>query len=652
MFSFRHFLKMSGIGRKMKLPISSFSPWFWLGLVSIFVFSLWYVLSLFLHEDPHHFVAGVDIANVLGWFLGVLFCLGIFPGLSREPACRAIPDSSVQFVRRWFPFWIALVFFVNFVGFGCQVFYITILHYPSPPGWTHAITLLRFPCLLLAILSLSGSRLARVTRVRIVLDGLLILTALVTFSWYFLLGPVVLQNNAMVTERVLGGAYPCIDLFLLYCLVQLVFRKGIVKFNHTHWFLLFGLIGIIIADSVDTPKYALQTSIPDYWFNLSADFGYMLITLSVQSVRIAARNSIASSSFSVQEAPPPLFSTTRFPWRTLVPYLFVPAVLLLMNYIWHTKSNHVLVMGVYIGSVALIMQVLLRQIFITQEAYFYNRELQKMQQKMYEKNLELSAANRHLEERTSELAQAYEHQRQVNDLKDQFLLNVNHELRTPLTEIYGYLDLLRTYKGSLDKDMQATFLEHALHGSEELLQLINTTLDALHSGSKAATSPRGEELSVLTVVREVQDLFELTIQQNYQLELPIPDTLSVRADRQYLHQVLRNLLSNAFKYSPAHTRVELGAQCKLTSDGLEQVMIWVQDAGPGIPPDDIPLLFGKFVRLQRDMAGATRGTGLGLYISKQLVEAMGGHIWVESSGIAGKGSRFCFTLPAFVSTSQ
>jgi signal transduction histidine kinase len=76
----------------------------------------------------------------------------------------------------------------------------------------------------------------------------------------------------------------------------------------------------------------------------------------------------------------------------------------------------------------------------------------------------------------------------------------------------------------------------------------------------------------------------------------------------------------------------------------------VQDGGPGIPPADIPLLFGKFVRLKRDMVGSVRGTGLGLYISKQMVENMGGRIWVESTGVPGEGSRFCFTLDALPPT--
>jgi signal transduction histidine kinase len=77
------------------------------------------------------------------------------------------------------------------------------------------------------------------------------------------------------------------------------------------------------------------------------------------------------------------------------------------------------------------------------------------------------------------------------------------------------------------------------------------------------------------------------------------------------------------------------------------VCLSIQDAGIGIPPDELPLLFEKFVRLKRDLAGTTRGTGLGLYICKQLVQGMDGSIWVESSGRPGEGCRFCVTLPSF-----
>jgi len=75
----------------------------------------------------------------------------------------------------------------------------------------------------------------------------------------------------------------------------------------------------------------------------------------------------------------------------------------------------------------------------------------------------------------------------------------------------------------------------------------------------------------------------------------------------------------------------------------------VQDTGPGIPPDELPNLFGQFARLERDLSGPVRGSGLGLYISKQMVESMGGRIWVESTGVPGQGSCFSFTLPAGIS---
>jgi signal transduction histidine kinase len=159
-----------------------------------------------------------------------------------------------------------------------------------------------------------------------------------------------------------------------------------------------------------------------------------------------------------------------------------------------------------------------------------------------------------------------------------------------------------------------------------------------------------QELAVSDLVHEVLEQFEPLQRQEHPVHLAIAEGLVVQADRQSLSQVLRNLLSNAFKYTPAQTSIQVvAARCDPDSrrtDGNAQACICVQDTGPGIAPEDIPLLFGKFVRLKRDLAGSKRGTGLGLYISKHLVEAMGGRIWVESAGIVGQGSRFSFTLPA------
>lgn len=243
---------------------------------------------------------------------------------------------------------------------------------------------------------------------------------------------------------------------------------------------------------------------------------------------------------------------------------------------------------------------------------------------------------------------AYEQQQYLNQLKDQILVNVSHELRTPLTEVYGYLELLHMHKNQLNGAVQESFLTHAIDGCEELQRLVNNMLDTVHTDGQPQITLL-QNIPVAQTIKDVLELFSPRTLQNYTLEIDVPETLMVKADQQYLRQILRNLLSNAFKYTPAHTVIAVHAR-PIESENTgqasaQEVCICVKDNGPGIAAEDIPLLFEKFVRLKRDLSSSIRGSGLGLYISKQMVEAMGGHIWAESSGIAGQGSRFCFTLP-------
>ena len=250
---------------------------------------------------------------------------------------------------------------------------------------------------------------------------------------------------------------------------------------------------------------------------------------------------------------------------------------------------------------------------------------------------------------------AYNHQQQLSQLKDQFLVNVSHELRTPLTEVYGYLELLLAHESQLDEATKTTFLKHAISGCEELTLLINNVLDAIYTDS--GTKPLCiQSVVVAEAVNDVLDQFDPRTIGNYTLQVKVPKTLSVEADPQYVRQVLRNLLSNAFKYAPLQTGVIISAENENTmyrsGETGRQVLVCVRDQGPGITASERDLLFNKFTRLQRDLSGPVRGTGLGLYISKQLVEAMGGRIWVKSKGIPGEGSDFCFTLPATISNKN
>jgi len=251
-----------------------------------------------------------------------------------------------------------------------------------------------------------------------------------------------------------------------------------------------------------------------------------------------------------------------------------------------------------------------------------------------------------------ELGRAYEQQQELSQLKDQLMLNLGHELRTPLTVVYGYLELLVALEGNLDSKVQMNFLKNAMSACDELQLLVNSLQDA-GSTSKSMDADYVEEVAVEAVVQDAVRYFtahtEFEEQEN-RIQLDIFGQLIVRVHALYVRQVLRNLISNALKYSPDGTPVVVSARCQ--GNDAAEVCISVQDSGPGIPADEIPLLFSQFVRLRRDISGPVRGIGLGLYISKQLVEAMGGHIWVESTGIPGQGSRFCFTLPHVVHTAS
>src|SRR5260370_46554 len=236
----------------------------------------------------------------------------------------------------------------------------------------------------------------------------------------------------------------------------------------------------------------------------------------------------------------------------------------------------------------------------------------------------------------------------VNELKDHLLLHLSHEFRTPLTGVRGYLELLKDHLEHLDTPQQAAFLNKALASCNKLALLLDTIMEAMQITNEMKPA-KPENLVVAQVLREVVEQLDSQLERDHTLQLGVSEQVTVWADKHYLRQIARNLLSNAFKYAPKQTSVIIRAAIRegagRETDAPAQVCISVEDAGPGIPPAELPLLFEKFVRVKRDLTGTVRGTGLGLYISKHLVEAMGGSIWVESTGREGEGSRFCFTLP-------
>jgi signal transduction histidine kinase len=238
--------------------------------------------------------------------------------------------------------------------------------------------------------------------------------------------------------------------------------------------------------------------------------------------------------------------------------------------------------------------------------------------------------------------EARQKERDLTALKDQFITNIHHELRTPLTVLGGSLELLQGCHEHMDPVKRADVLSLAIKGYDELVSLVNRVLDTTMVMSEIPKAS-SEVVHVKRLVQEELAHLAPLGAGDYTIHLEVPEQVTVWADAQLLRQVLRNLLSNVFKYVPTQTEITISA---VQADPSSPVCLSVQDAGPGIPAEEVALLFGKFVRLKRDLTGPTRGTGLGLYICKRLVEAMEGRIWVESSGRMGEGSRFCVTLPA------
>ncbi|WP_151755403.1 ATP-binding protein [Dictyobacter vulcani] len=238
--------------------------------------------------------------------------------------------------------------------------------------------------------------------------------------------------------------------------------------------------------------------------------------------------------------------------------------------------------------------------------------------------------------------------RQFEQIKTQFVININHELRTPLTATYSYFELLKMLfesHGYLEYKAHGVFLKDALRYCEDLRAIVNNILNTMDIDNNQSALIN-EECSIAQVVLETCDNIAALQQEQYRVHLQLSSYLLVRANKQYLRHILHQLLTNAVRYTPSGTPIVLRAEAD--PDEPQTICISIQDAGPGIPPDEQVHIFEQFARLPRDVAGTVRGTGQGLYICQRLVERMHGRIWVESSGIAGEGSCFRFTLPRIV----
>ena len=225
-------------------------------------------------------------------------------------------------------------------------------------------------------------------------------------------------------------------------------------------------------------------------------------------------------------------------------------------------------------------------------------------------------------------------------MKSDFVSNVSHELRTPLTSIKGSVDnMLDGLTGPLN-EKQIRYLARIKSNTDRLSRLVNDLLD-LSRIEAGRVEVRPATLPLTALAEEVAEhLKPLAAEKLIRIEVPSPDPkVIVWADRDKVTQILMNLVGNAIKFTPEQGKVSVAIE----RSENEYVRISVADTGPGILPEERSKIFSKFYQIDSVNKQKPKGSGMGLAISKALVEMQGGKIWVE--GEVGRGSTFSFTLP-------
>jgi signal transduction histidine kinase len=249
------------------------------------------------------------------------------------------------------------------------------------------------------------------------------------------------------------------------------------------------------------------------------------------------------------------------------------------------------------------------------------------------------AYSRELEKATTELQEANRRLQDLDRLKDEFISTVTHELRTPLTSVRSLAEILHT-NPDIDEDQHKSFTGIIIKESERLTRLINQVLDY----EKIESAQMDWVITSTDINEIIQDAVASTRQlvedKNITIDYELNDhTPPISGDRDRLVQVIVNLISNAVKFCDAHRgKITI----RLTAN-TAQVQVDVQDNGIGIKAKDQSKIFEKFQQVKDPARGRPYGTGIGLTISKRIIDFHHGKIWVKSK--PGMGSTFSFSLP-------
>src|SRR5919112_1189945 len=330
----------------------------------------------------------LNAAGFVGPILVLPLCFGgILELMRRQGASRTDEQPAAMRGRRWAPILLGIGILCYILGQLGFTYYDLVLRQAPPfPSLADIGYLMEYPFFLLGILLLPARPIPAAARARVVLDGLMIMTAAVTFSWYFVLGPVIEQGTETALAKVVAAAYPLADIVLIACLVILALRPSERALRRAVYLLAPALGFYVVMDSIYAYQALNDTYVTGTLFDVGWPVAYMLIGLGAFAVRLAPTAAPPDETPRITTPP-----SRQGVWRSLLPYALVPAVGILAIYAWRASAGSGSpATGVYVGGAVLICLVLLRQGFtIVENARLYNR-LQRMyvQMEQYLRNVD------------------------------------------------------------------------------------------------------------------------------------------------------------------------------------------------------------------------------------------------------------------------
>ncbi len=288
--------------------------------------------------------------------------------------------------------------------------------------------------------------------------------------------------------------------------------------------------------------------------------------------------------------------------------------------------------------VAVFASVAALTIFLLKWSNIMEKEVIKRTNALNKSNVKLGVMSQDLRNSNLSLQKANEQLSQNDKLQKEFINMAAHELRTPIQPILGLTDILRD---SVSDSHQSKLLDIIMRNARRLQRLSGDILDVSKIESslmKISKSPIDLNEKISTVINDIQNGYDTQSNKNVKFLFQPKDSITVYADKDRIYQVLSNLLNNAIKFTKNGTVTINTSLNHNTNNHNKEAIVTITDTGSGIAPEIMPKLFSKFV------TSSQNGTGLGLFISKGIIEAHGGRIWAENNS-NGMGASFSFSLP-------